>query len=136
MQNKKLENGRTENDYELIKQQKIAKEFLEEREILLQQISETGHRADKYLAEFKQIREINLKLDYQLREANVSLEAANPQIVREQKELIIDLKKKTSMLDRELQLVTKSSQEEITQLKKEIKSLCWKFWTDVCCCCC
>ena len=102
MQNKKLENGRTENDYELIKQQKIAKEFLEEREILLQQISETGHRADKYLAEVKQIREINLKLDYQLREANVSLEAANPQIVREQKELIIDLKKKTSMLDREL----------------------------------
>jgi hypothetical protein len=35
MQNKKLENSKTENEYELIKREKIAKEFLEERETLL-----------------------------------------------------------------------------------------------------
>lgn len=71
------------------------------------------------MVEVKQVRDINQKLDYQLREANVRLEASYPTIIQEQKELIIELKQRVMMLNRELILITKNTSDQMADLKKK-----------------
>ena len=102
------------------------KEFVDEREQLLYQVTDAQQRADKYMAELKQSREAQAKLDSQLRETSRLLADHNPDIVREQKDLILELRQKVGVLERELNLIVKSTNEEMARLKVDNSKLAAK----------
>lgn len=89
---KKMEKQLTVKEYELNRSEKLIKEFQDEREHLLYQVTDSQQRADRYMAEIKQIREGNAKLDTQLREITISPDENSALIIKEQKELIIELR--------------------------------------------
>lgn len=51
------------------------------------------------------------------------LDTANPQIIKEQKDLIMELRQKVGMLERELSLIVKHHNEEIAKLNANSKSV-------------
>ena len=59
-----------------------------------------------------------LKLDLQVQDAAKRLEEANPEIITEQKDLIIDLKTRVNILEKELTLVSTQTAKEIDDLRK------------------
>jgi hypothetical protein len=47
----------------------------------------------------------------------------NPDIIREQKDLIVELRQKIGVLERELNLIVKNSNEEMARLKLDNRKL-------------
>jgi len=47
----------------------------------------------------------------------------NPNIIREQKDLIVELRQKIGVLERELNLIVKNSNEEMARLKLDNRKL-------------
>lgn len=123
IQNKKMDKTVTEQEYELVKLQKLEKEFLEERDKLLGQVHESSYKADKYYDELKKSREVNARMDHEIRELQKKLETSNPTIIKEQKELIIDLKQRVNVLERELNLINTQTAKEIEELRKQKEDL-------------
>ena len=58
-----------------------------------------------------------------MQNANKKLEVSNPAIVSEQKDLIIDLKTRVNILEKELTLVTNQTARDIDNLRKEKEAL-------------
>ena len=84
--------------------EKVQKELVETKDELLARIQETEANNDRQAKEIEHVRQINSQLDHQVQHAKQKSE--HPEIVEEQKNLIIDLKSKVNMLDQELKLVT------------------------------
>lgn len=120
---KKLESQVVQQDYDLIKFQRLEKELIEDRDKLLGQIHEAQSKADMYFDELKKSRDVNDRLDYNNREMQKKLEASNPVIIQEQKELIIDLKSKVNSLEVELSLVNKNTAAQISDLRTDKEKL-------------
>ena len=114
--NRKLEKIVTEKDYEILKQEKLMKEYIDEREQLLFQVKDANERADKYMADVKVVRDAKIKGDSQMKELQAQMDNNNPQIIKEQKDLIVELRQKVAILERELALIVKNSNEEIARL--------------------
>ncbi len=58
--------------------------------------------------------------------ANKKIEATNPQIVTEQKDLIIDLKTRVNVLEKELTLINNQTSKELDDLRKNNEALTGK----------
>ena len=69
------------------------------------------------------MREINNKLDHAVQDAQRKLEQTNPEIVQEQKSLIIDLKTRVNILEKELTLVSAQTAKEIDDLRRDKEAL-------------
>ena len=108
-----------QQDYDLVKFQRVEKEMLEDRDSLLAQLHEEKTKAERYFEEMKKSRDVNERLDFKNRDMMKKLEACSPTIIQEQKELIIDLKGKVNMLERELSLVTENTTHEINELRQQ-----------------
>lgn len=95
---------------------------MEQQDQLLFQVNDAQERADKYLGELKQLREMKSKMDGELKEAQSMMDVANPAIIKEQKDLIMELRQKVGMLERELSLIVKHNNEEVARLNAKQKS--------------
>lgn len=63
------------------------------------------------------MKELNEQLLKQIDDLQRKLQSTDPEILKEQKEIIDDLKKKVAILERELQLVHENFEQEVEQYK-------------------
>ena len=97
----------------------VEKELAVERDNLLKKLHDTGYTADKYLDELRKTRDMNEKVEKSNSQLKVKLEQADPEILQEQKDLIISLKNKVNILEKELHLITTNTTKEIDSIKEE-----------------
>ena len=97
----------------------VEKELASERDELLKKLHDTGYTADKYFDELRKTRDMNEKVEKNNTQLKQKLDQADPGIVQEQKDLIISLKNKVNVLEKELHLVTANTSKELDTLRDE-----------------
>ena len=86
--------------------------------MLLAQINEAETGKDSTFGELKKARALNTELDLKLKAVSERLQESDPTIVKQQKELIIDLKNRVNVLEKELLLVGATTNKELADLRK------------------
>ena len=69
-------------------------------------------------AELQKARAVNTDLDLKLQENEALMKDSDPLIIKQQKELILDLKQRVSVLEKELLLVNNATSSELNELRK------------------
>ncbi|CDW90750.1 ubiquitin carboxyl-terminal hydrolase family protein [Stylonychia lemnae] len=121
--NAQLQKKLNEQEGDLIKFSKIRSEMMEEREQLLGEMRELKARDSKYQIDIRQLQDTNDQLDRKCQDMIKKLQFADPKIMKEQRDLINDLKGKVIVLERELKMVHEGSEKEISQLREELEGL-------------
>ena len=114
----KLQQQVDQQDYELIKHQKDVKELLEDKDQLLAKVHDAETSKDNMYAELLKARAANTDLDMKIKESEELIQNNNPVIIKQQKELIFDLKQRVSVLEKEVLLVNASTSKELADLRK------------------
>ena len=78
---------------------------------------------DTLRLEVNQLKETNAELDRQKQDLLRKLAGADPKIMKEQRELINDLKNKVIILERELKAVQETTEKDIERYKSEYENL-------------
>ena len=73
---------------------------------------------DNMYAELLKARAANTDLDMKIKESEELIQNNNPVIIKQQKELIFDLKQRVSVLEKEVLLVNASTSKELADLRK------------------
>ena len=89
----------------MAKLQKIKAELVIEKDQILRERLDLKIAEEKQKQESRQYKELNDNLLKQVEDLKRKLQATDPELLKEQKDMITDLKHKVAILERELQLV-------------------------------
>ena len=89
-----------------------------EKDELLAKIHDAETSKDNMYAELQKARAVNTDLDLKLQENEALMKDSDPLIIKQQKELILDLKQRVSVLEKELLLVNNATSSELNELRK------------------
>ena len=96
---------------------KIKAELVIEKDQILRERLDLKIGEERQKQETKKMRDMNDDLIKQVEDLQRKLAAVDPEVLKEQKELIADLNNKVAVLERELQLVHENFEHEIEQYK-------------------